>query len=91
VCFSAEVDVAAGIVVGVVGVDALGHVRRPAERALTAIPVVLAAHLPFEAFVSALGVSTALMYAVARGVVEASTEATTSRMPPASSRRALSA
>ena len=50
-CFSAEADVVAGLVVGVIGADALRHVRRPAERALAAIPVVLAVHLLIEAFV----------------------------------------
>jgi hypothetical protein len=32
VCFSAEADVMAGMVVGVIGVDALRHVHRPAEK-----------------------------------------------------------
>jgi len=51
VCFSAQADLVAGVVVGAIGIDALRHVRRPAERALAAIPVVLAGHLIVEAFV----------------------------------------
>jgi hypothetical protein len=41
----------AGMVVGVIGVDALRHVHRPAEKLLAAIPVVLAGHSLIEAFV----------------------------------------
>ncbi len=50
-CFSAEADVAAGLVVTGVGVDALRQVYRPAERALGALPVLLGAHLLVEAVV----------------------------------------
>lgn len=50
-CFSAEADVVAGAVVTVIGVDALRQVRRPAERALGSLPVLLGAHLLVEAFV----------------------------------------
>ena len=50
-CFSAEADVVAGLVVGAVGIDALRHVRRRAELPLAAIPVVLAAHQLIEAVV----------------------------------------
>lgn len=50
-CFSAEADLLAGVVVGTVGVDALRHVRRPTEKTLALIPVVLAAHLLVEALV----------------------------------------
>ena len=50
-CFSAEADVVAGFVVTAIGVDALRQVRRPAERALGALPVLLGAHLLVEAVV----------------------------------------
>ena len=50
-CFSAEADVVAGLVVTTVGVDALRQVHRPAERALGAVPVLLGAHLLVEAVV----------------------------------------
>jgi hypothetical protein len=51
VCFSAEADVIAGVVVGGVGVDALRHVRRTAELPLASVPLVLAAHQLTESFV----------------------------------------
>ena len=51
VCFSAEADVVAGVVITAIGIDALRQVRRPAERALGALPVVLGAHLLVEAVV----------------------------------------
>lgn len=50
-CFSADADLVAGLVVGVIGVDALRHVRRPAEMPLAALPMVLAGHQLVEAFV----------------------------------------
>ena len=50
-CFSAEADVVAGLVVGAIGIDALRHVRRRAELPLAAIPAVLAAHQLIEAVV----------------------------------------
>lgn len=50
-CFSAEADLVAGAVVAAIGVDALRQVRRPNERALGAIPVVLGAHLLVEALI----------------------------------------
>ena len=50
-CFSAEADVVAGMVVTAIGVDALRQVRRPAERPLGALPVLLGAHLLVEAVV----------------------------------------
>ena len=50
-CFSAEADVVAGLVVGGIGIDALRHVHRPAENLLAALPVVLGAHQLIEAFV----------------------------------------
>ena len=50
-CFSAEADVVAGLVVSTAGVDALRQVQRPAERALGLLPVLLGAHLLVEAVV----------------------------------------
>jgi len=50
-CFSPQADLTAGVVVGALAVDAVRHVRRPAEELLAAVPVVLAAHSLIEAFV----------------------------------------
>jgi hypothetical protein len=50
-CFSAGADVAAGIVIGAIGIDGLRHVRRPAELWLASVPLVLAAHQLVEAVV----------------------------------------
>lgn len=50
-CFSAEADIVAGVVVTAIGVDALRQVRQPAERALGLLPVLLGAHLLVEALV----------------------------------------
>ena len=50
-CFSAGADVAAGMVIGAVGLDGLRYVRRPAERWLASLPIVLAAHQLVEAVV----------------------------------------
>jgi hypothetical protein len=50
-CFSVEADVAVGVAVGVVGIDALRHVTRPAQWPLAALPLVFAAHQINEAFV----------------------------------------
>jgi hypothetical protein len=50
-CFSAEVDVVAGLAVGAVGIDALRHAPRGAQKPLAAIPVILAVHQLIEAFV----------------------------------------
>ena len=50
-CFSPQADLIAGVALGVVAVDACRHVARPSERALAAIPVVLAAHQLVEVFV----------------------------------------
>lgn len=48
-CFSAEADIVAGVVVTAVGADALRQARQPAERALATLPVLLGAHLLVEA------------------------------------------
>lgn len=50
-CFSVEADLALGVAVGAVGVDALRHVSRPAQLPLAALPLVFAAHQVNEAFV----------------------------------------
>jgi hypothetical protein len=49
-CFSPEADIGAGLLVGAIGLDALRHVRRPGERWLAALPLVLAVHQLVEAF-----------------------------------------
>jgi len=79
VCLSPEVDVVAGLVIGVVGLDAIRHVRRPAERPLATLPLVFACHQLIEAFVwwglqgkipSALGHGAEWLYlAIAFGVL----------------------
>lgn len=50
-CFSVEADLASGVAVGVVGIDTLRHVTRPAHLPLAALPAVFAAHQLNEAFV----------------------------------------
>ncbi len=50
-CFSAQADLVASIAVGVVGIDAVRHVRSPSQWWLASIPVVLATHQFVEAVV----------------------------------------
>lgn len=50
-CFSPEVDLVAGIVIGAVGIDALRHVRRPAQLPLAILPMLFALHQLVEAVV----------------------------------------
>lgn len=50
-CFSAEADLVAAGIVGIVAFDSMRHVRRPAEFLLAALPVVFAAHALVETFV----------------------------------------
>jgi hypothetical protein len=50
-CFSAEVDLVAGVVVTAIGVDAVRHVRSRSELALAALPCVLGVHLLVEVLV----------------------------------------
>ena len=50
-CFSAEADLVAGLVVGAIGIDAWRHVRRPADVPLVMLPVVLGLHQLIEAVV----------------------------------------
>lgn len=49
-CFSAEADLIAGVVVGGAGIDALRHVRHKREYALAALPVVFGVHQLIETF-----------------------------------------
>jgi hypothetical protein len=50
-CFSPEADVAAAVVVGIIGVDAIRHARNPRELPLAALPLFFAFHQLVEAFV----------------------------------------
>ena len=50
-CFSPEMDIAAGVVVGSIGVAALRHVDQPRELPLASLPVLFGAHQVTEAFV----------------------------------------
>jgi hypothetical protein len=50
-CFSPQMDVAAGVVVGGIGVEALRHVHRPEELPLASLPLLFGAHQLTEAFV----------------------------------------
>lgn len=49
-CFSPEADAVAGMVIGVVAIDTLRHVRRPAQLPLALLPLVFAVHQLVEAF-----------------------------------------
>ena len=48
-CFSAEVDLIAGAVVGSAGIDALRHVRHKRQIALAALPLTFGVHQMIEA------------------------------------------
>lgn len=48
-CYSPEADLIAGLVVGVVAVDAIRHAERRDDLALAAVPAVLAVHQLIEA------------------------------------------
>jgi hypothetical protein len=50
-CFSAEADLAAGMVVGAVAVDALRHVKERRQLAIASLPGLFALHQITEAFV----------------------------------------
>jgi hypothetical protein len=50
-CFSPQADLVGGIVIGAIGMDAVGHCRRPREVALASLPLLLAAHQFVETFV----------------------------------------
>lgn len=50
-CFSPQADLAGGVVAGMIGVDALRHVRHHSERLLAWLPLLFGAHEIVEAFV----------------------------------------
>ena len=50
-CFSPEADLAAGVLVSVVGVDAIKRARSPEELPLAALPLLFGVHQLIEAFV----------------------------------------
>jgi len=50
-CFSSQADLVGGVVIGAIGVDTVGHCRRPREVALASLPLLLAGHQLVEAFV----------------------------------------
>jgi hypothetical protein len=50
-CFSAQADVAGGVFAGLVGIDALRHVRYKSERMLASLPLLFGIHELIEAFV----------------------------------------
>ena len=50
-CFSPEADLTTGVVVAVVGVDALRHVSRPSQIVLATLPMLFALHQVDESFV----------------------------------------
>ncbi len=50
-CFSPEVDIGTGVVVGAVGVETLRHVHRPQELPLASLPLLFGVHQLTEAFV----------------------------------------
>jgi hypothetical protein len=50
-CFSPEADLAAGVLVSVVGIDAIKRARSPEELPLAALPLLFGVHQLVEAFV----------------------------------------
>ncbi len=50
-CFSPEMDAAAGLVVAAVGIDTLRQARRPEQFALAALPLTFGVHQLIETFV----------------------------------------
>ena len=95
-CFSATADVVVGVVITGIGVDAMQNVRRPAERLLAALPLVLGAHQLVEAFVwsglesgdEAVWRPAAWIYlAIAFGVVPVLVPIAVGALEPVTSRR----
>jgi hypothetical protein len=50
-CFSAEADLATGVMVSAIGIDAVRHARTPRELPLAALPLVFGAHQLVEVLV----------------------------------------
>jgi hypothetical protein len=50
-CFSPQADVVGGLVAGMIGIDAMRHVRHHSERLLASLPLLFGAHEIVEAFV----------------------------------------
>jgi hypothetical protein len=50
-CFSPEADLAAGVIVSAVGIDAIGRARTPKELPLAGLPLLFGVHQLVEAFV----------------------------------------
>ena len=98
VCYSPEADLIAGLVVGIIGIDALRHTDERRDLALAAVPVVLATHQLIEGVawwglqgqvppdVGDLAVSAYLV--VALGIVPVVVPYAVMRCEPASRRRA---
>ncbi|GAB3258022.1 DUF6629 family protein [Nocardioides dilutus] len=96
-CFSPEVDLAAGLVIGAVGLDALRHVRSPAQRLLAALPLLFAGHQLIEAVAwwglqgkvpSALGHAAEWLYlAVAFGILPILVPVAVAALEPVARRR----
>jgi hypothetical protein len=65
-CFSIEADIVTGVVVTVVGIDAIRHVGHSRETAMAALPVIFGAHQLIEVFVWK-GLDGSVSAAVAQG------------------------
>jgi len=50
-CFSAQADLVAGLVVMAIGVDAVRHVQAPRQLPIASLPLLLGGHLLIETFV----------------------------------------
>lgn len=98
-CFSPEVDVLAGVVIGAVGIDALRHVRRPAQLPLAVLPMLFALHQLVEAvlwwsirgtFPAALGQHAEWVYlTIAFGVLPVLVPFAVGALEPVSRRRVV--
>jgi hypothetical protein len=50
-CFSAQADIAGGVIAGAIGIDALRHLTHKGELALASLPLLFGAHQLAEVFV----------------------------------------